>query len=479
RDSRYGDDQYSDDQYSEERPNQGHFVVASQVDVHARRITWLDPEDGWHEASWEDFDRLWSGVVLLATPGDKPLDARRAGRAWIVATLKRIPWSLPVWLAAFLLPWFTQLGGNAEKVWFVLKIIGLFFCVVLAFHGKGLGRGLCPTGKHVNCASVLNSPAARLFGMVPLADAGVVYFLWGILVFLSGYIQPYANVEQGLTTLAWVGSAAMVYALFLFFYQALKLRTWCLLCLAVQAVIMFEFVVSFDRAMGDEWHWPGSTLLFALPLALAIWMLLRPMIESQLEIGSVRRIIRRLRGDPNMIDGVLAGEPVAPEYAGPADIRLGAANPRYELVVVSHPDCGYCLALHREILAMMPNFKDMLSIKFRFLVKDPTVPAYARALVPLSLWGQDRHAEAIGAFEECFASRVPATHAMSAQDIVSASNVLDTQTEWALRAGCVGTPTLFLNARKLPSHITLKHLRMYLRRRRRSPHSLGASVAGS
>ena len=453
-----------------EMDDEGRFVVLCEVDVRERRLVWLDPEEGWKEGSWDEFGELWTGVIMLASAPARRCEPTGGDSVWMARSERLARWTAPFLIAAFLWPWFLHLERGADRLWFALKVLGLALSSVLAFHHQGLGKDLCPAGEKFNCTNVLLSPAARLFGKVPVADLGAVYFLWGIFVFLSSLAIPAAEFRSSLMTLTVAAVLAVPYPIFSIWYQGVRLRRWCWLCLAVQAVIVSEFLLSLYRIRGPgggPWPGPGSNDMLGAALAAVTWLLFRSVLTSHFEAGAYKKSIRTLRDDPVTVETFLKGAPPVPPYSASHDISLGPEDAPFELVVVSHPVCMYCARTHAEIKTRMQDFEDLLTMKQRFRIEGKNDPGRAKALVPLSLWIQGQRSEALSALDACFDSKARAPSALPADQIDAANALLEAQTAWARHAGCKGTPTLFLNGRKLLPNDSLRGLRMFLRRARR------------
>lgn len=171
------------------RKNNGWYVLvtALQGDV----ITYTDNEQGRKTESLTDFEKNWSGVVLLAETDElsgeenytlhrreEILENLRGPLVWIGSLLVTLIALLPI--AQHLIP----------ADWFLLltRTIGLMLSGLLVAKQLGstnaLTDRLCRINSKASCDGVLNSPAAKLWGWLSWADVGLLYFAGGLLILL-------------------------------------------------------------------------------------------------------------------------------------------------------------------------------------------------------------------------------------------------------------------------------------------------------
>ena len=467
------------------------FAVLWAVDAEARRVTWLEPERGWHDDSWIEFGRLWTGVTLLAeTPAAQP-SLRVEGSPWRGALARALPIALPIIGIAY----FVYAAAVHRITWFAatmafLYAVGLTMSVLSVLHGLGSGlKRLCPAGRTLNCRGVLESPASRLFGWLPMADLGVVYFSTGLLLttMAGGALVDHASDIAFISALmAW---AAVPYALFAIGYQAVRLKQWCWMCLVVQSTVL---------VMAAGYIWPGRSIGsaelsvvgtgsvdlvsavvlagLAVVLASAAWLTLRPLIAARMANPGLVVQNERLQSDPAVVERALAIAQLAPPYLAPYDLQVGDPQAPFELVVVSNPLCRSCSTMHREIVRMLLPRAAHLRISFRFMVSELDDSARAAALPVLEclMAGQtDRAVEALHAIFEGGNRTTPPSSAVAKTE---AATLLQAQYDWTIAAGVEGTPTLFLQGKRLPDRVTVRSILGYLRRARRDlPSALPAS----
>src|SRR5204862_7152105 len=106
------------------------------------------------------------------------------------------------------------------------------------------GSRVCRPTARISCMDVLSSPAAKLFGWIPLSDIGLVYFAGSITALATSALSN----DGALRVLAAFNLAALPYMIFSIYYQAFRLRRWCVLCVAVQIVLWLELLLLYGGA---------------------------------------------------------------------------------------------------------------------------------------------------------------------------------------------------------------------------------------
>jgi uncharacterized membrane protein len=178
-------------------------------------------------------------------------------------------------------------GGNQRLAipLLMLKVIGFIasFVLILGQLGHPLFDRFCLKGEKLNCHAVLESPAGKLLGLIPMADLGAVYFFGGVILICFSVFDIF--FFHRIYLLAALNLLTLPYTIFSVLYQALVVKRWCYLCLIVQLIFWLEFSQFYQYLSAG---FPRFTLehffifiwSFALP-ALA-WMFFRPLIRKMI-----------------------------------------------------------------------------------------------------------------------------------------------------------------------------------------------------
>lgn len=136
------------------------------------------------------------------------------------------PAPAPRWAAAVTLP---------------LALLGLAISTYLTYVHYVEPRALsCPDTGIVNCTKVTTSPESMLFGAIPVALAGALYFVAVTILMLPAAWRATAYRLGQLRIGAVVAGIGMV--CYLVYVEAVKVHALCLYCTAVHLVTFLLFV---------------------------------------------------------------------------------------------------------------------------------------------------------------------------------------------------------------------------------------------
>jgi uncharacterized membrane protein len=169
----------------------------------------------------------------------------------------------------------------------LLKTVGLVTSttLVLGELGHPFFKKICIKGEKIDCYAVMESPAAKIMGLIPMADLGVLYFFGGITVIVFSVNNPLFFKQIFL--LAILNLLTLPYTLFSVSYQALAVKKWCQLCLVVQFTFWLEFFqfYKFLKAGVPAFSLEDFFLFtwgFGLPLL--VWLVFRQSLQKAIQL---------------------------------------------------------------------------------------------------------------------------------------------------------------------------------------------------
>ena len=433
------------------------FLVVS--DIKEGNVSCQD-EKGRHIVCAETFLKSWTGKVLVVKKSE------RSGEPDYVKNRKaaRVKAAKRILMAFFCL---ALLGGlmlrQAASLtfsvagYYLLSVMGLFVSVLLLqrqLHvGGGLGDKLCSLFKESSCEEVAASSASKTLLNVSWSEVGVGYFLSNV-VLLSLSLDM-------IFVLGIVNILILPYTLWSLWYQKVKIRRWCTLCLFVQ-MILWGLALVF--CLTGLYHSPFRlAALLALPfycLAVLSVHYYAALKEKQraLEESNVAKRARLCRED--VLLHFLKQQPYY-EVTDEDSVML-AGNPEGEicLTLVCNPYCTPCAKAHR-VIARMLKYNSRIKVRY-------VLTARWEELVPPSLYLISSYYKKGGAvFDEWFSLDVKARKAINLE-IENAEERERAEEELSRHAACVSrcevkwTPTLLVNGYMLPSEYTFEDIEYIL-----------------
>ena len=439
----------------------GLFRLVTRIE--GDKLSYWDANTGTGQQSLADFERTWSGVVLVAeTNADSgeteyALENRKerlkALRQPALYTLAGVTLMLTL---SMLLPSLTLLQSG----WLLTKTLGLALSIALLAKQFGsqnsLINRLCRVGAKTSCQSLLDGPAAKLWGWLSWAEIGTLYFAGGLCVALVGP-NP---------LLGWLALSALPYTVFSVYYQARVARIWCPLCLGVQVVLLADGILSLT----------GSLLLvtllnvtyiamsFAIP-ALA-WLLLKPVLTAAQRQQRDYHDLMAFKRSESIFKTLQREQEAMPAFPNhlPA-LQLGQPDAPHVMTIVTNPYCGPCAQKHKELEVLLRQ-SPAVTVRLIFLASEATDDKVTQLAQHLLALEQDTAHDALTAWFEqskldykAWSDRfsLPANSDGARQTAIEHGR-------WCLDAGITSTPTVFLDGYRFPDLYQLSDIDWLLSR---------------
>jgi uncharacterized membrane protein len=116
---------------------------------------------------------------------------------------------------------------------FGLSVLGLIISMYLtAYHYTSVVPLACPDTGIINCANVLNSPYAYLFG-IPIAVFGVLFFV----------VEIYSLLRLGMDQRFLINSIGIGFVAY-FIYLEYRIGNICIYCTTVHVIVVLLFALS-------------------------------------------------------------------------------------------------------------------------------------------------------------------------------------------------------------------------------------------
>lgn len=252
-----------------------------------------------------------------------------------------------------------------------LALVGTIISMAILKQELGLqstlGNTFCSsTSDQKDCDAVITSKGSKLFGDFKFSDLGFIYFASFSLLSLLFSMQG-----QGLNSLFLVSLLSLPVIAYSIYYQALIVKKWCMLCLALVTVLTLQIVTSL--AFSETWSVPTMddllTLSFVFLTIFSIWTYLKPRYK-QLQSGEETRIkYLRFKRDFSLFSTLLNQSDSLDTYIpGTEEIVLGNKESHLNITIITNPFCGHCKSVHTLVEDVLHKYHPFVGITIRFNV---------------------------------------------------------------------------------------------------------------
>lgn len=424
----------------------------------------------------------WDGVVLLAEAGEMPEDEEnrislareKAVRSAIVLSLLSASCVFTLLLLQNfsminLLLLATAAAGILLGYLLIAKDLGITYEAVESF---------CRTGQKSSCDEVLRSEEAKVFGEISLSDVVLSYFTFQFIV--AGFFIPVWENVAFLWVLAAGGVLALPTVGYSLYVQGIKLKSWCRLCLLVDAVLLVQatlfgwLIVTGLLTWSDINLWAAGLSLFLLLATGSLIFLVKNRIKEGVRAESAERAASRIKNDPVVFTHLLVQEKQADDIPLEGEITIGDPHAPVRILMAASLGCGPCKEGFEKSAKLVTRYPEKVNLSIRFLMPagdEDGETGPGRYI--LSYWNKQIHRKDHTSEQGTMKTveLIRDWYALKNLDLFKekypqrSNGHDDTVEQWASRhaewfdkAGLKGTPTFFVNGYKLPEQYRIENL---------------------
>lgn len=451
----------------------GNFVLVNNVNG---AVDYIDEKGKRRQKSKEEFNKEWDNIVLLAEKnndsGEKNFATNRKKEL-----LNNLHMPIIVTACLLLIIFYGITTANLyATILLSLKFAGAIIAGILLWFevdkSNPVLRQICSAGKNTNCTAVLSSKQSKLFNLISWSEIGFFYFAGSFLyLLLSANYHPDNHRETALSVLSWLNLFALPYTIFSIFYQWRIAKQWCPLCLAVQAILLLEFITCYFGYWHTNRSFNFSTnqllpLVTSFLLPVFFWIATKKAYLTAQEGKRYQKDLSKLKYNKEVFQSLLVKQKavtVSPEGLG---ITLGNPNAKNTIIKVCNPYCGPCAKAHPIIDEILDNNNDV-KVQIIFNAKNDDNDKKAKPVKHFMALHEKNNNELIeAALHDWYSADKKDYDTFAAKYLLNGElelqgKKLEAMDKWCKEIGISFTPTFFVNGYQLPEAYSvndLKHL---------------------
>lgn len=444
------------------------FVVVKHI--HEKMVDiFYDDQAGLQSLERNEFTHLWNGVCLIAEPneesGEKEYvqNKRKALlRSGIVSALFILGICLSLLYLHHTITTTVIASSVPVYLTYAIMLAGVAVSCLLLWYeidkNNPMLHKVCTRIAKGNCSAILSSKVAKITSWLSWSEVGFFYFTGG---FLSVLFIPYSPVPYLFNLLA------LPYILFSVYYQWRVIRQWCVLCLAVQLLLLLGGInVLYNKL------YLIRGVFSILPLALyllpvLIWFSIRPYIIKHQQSIQMKRNFLRIKFNTEIFDTLLKKQKMITLPVDGLGIDIGNPSAEHHVIKVCNPYCGPCAKAHPVLEKLL---HENASLKVKIIFTSPNIPeqaAYKPVAHLLAIAAQRNEAVTKQALDDwylaekkdygAFAARYPLNGELKMQD-----RKIESMSNWCKETDIQFTPTIFFDGYQLPDAYTIEDLAYFL-----------------
>lgn len=340
-------------------------------------------EDGKrHSSSFDDFLQKWSGVILLAEKIDFSEEPDYK-RHLLTMYLKR--GCLFLILASICFGFYGSVAKNTPYsttvlISIVLNAAGAYVSFLLYqkdFHlSNSYVEKICTFMKSGSCDAVINSTESKFLGIVSWSQIGLGYFLSNILLLLV-FPQYYIFFFS-------FSILSLPYTFWSIWYQKVRVKRWCILCLLVQVLLWLIFLNNIffhgELSFSDDIRsWPVLLMIYGVPFSL---LFLYSLSRNENKEGQeFYQQLLNLKYNDEVFRYLLNKEDEYLDYKEVSSVLVGNRNAKIVVSFITNLFCIPCAYMHNRIKALERQLDGKVCIQYIFFSPTEEIRKYTKELI--------------------------------------------------------------------------------------------------
>ena len=435
------------------------------------------------------FIQSWSGIVLLAETShnsSEPDYREHRKKDWLNIAQKSI-----LALAGILLLGIAYISSISPfspisptspaypfswgfSLLLFINLIGIYICYLLVLKQLHIqsryADKICTLFSQSDCNNVLESDAAKLFGVFGLSEIGLGYFSANtvILLFLP-HLLPYIVL---------INILSLPFTVWSVWYQKVKARQWCPLCLIVQVLLWIIFIINLIYFI-PLWRGQGedvSTLIVQLITVGCLYVipvftlnLLLPKLSEGNQVSQLRQEINSLKSNDELFKTLLTQQPYYDVSKSDSQILFGNPDAQLVITIFTNPFCNPCAKMHARVESLLKETKGNIRIQYIFSSFNENLEyanqyMIAAFLNPPPLEGQGEATWQL--YTDWFAGgKSQKEYFFKDLHLDMTNPAIETEFQkhesWKGKTQLRATPTIIVNGYKLPDNYKIEDLRYF------------------
>lgn len=208
---------------------------------------------------------------------------------------------------------------------------------------------ICILWKKSSCNNVLEMPAAKLLGIFGWSEVGMAYFVTNaVVLILFSSCFPYLGSLSVLS---------LIYVVWSIWYQGVRVRSWCPLCLLVQGLFILQSIVfvSYQLPRGIGQCSLGIDFV-GIGVCYLMSLLLLNMLVSKLatvdEAVQWKYKYNSLKAREDVFQALQARQ-ANYDISQASTLIFGKTDASKTITVFSNPYCNPCAMIHKRLNGLL------------------------------------------------------------------------------------------------------------------------------
>jgi len=308
-----------------------------------------------------------------------------------------------------------------------------------------------------------NRKPAKLWGVFGWSEIGLGYFAANVSLLLF--------LPHTVSLLALINIMALPYSFWSVWYQKVKARQWCPLCLIVQVLLWGIFILNiifdFIRLPVFDWVCIKEVLFVGCVFTGSIlgFNLLIPKLSRGNGIEQVRQEINSLKANETIFKTLLTQQEQYEVSHTDSQILFGNPDASLQITILTNPFCNPCAKMHKRVEQLLLDTNGSVCVQYIFSAFNADLAFASKYLIAVYL--EKGSTVAMQALNEWFEKGKQLKEAFfENMQLDMANPEIETEFQkhnaWKEKTQIRATPTILVNGYKLPDNYKIEDLRYFV-----------------
>ncbi len=241
---------------------------------------------------------------------------------------------------------------------FIGFIIGLFIIEEKYGANKNqLVSKICSFTDNTSCSSVIKSSNTLVSKWFDFSDLPIVFFG-------TALISQILN-QQSISIVSTISIVSLPVVAYSIWLQRVKIKKWCVLCLAVSCILVLLSGVQFISL--NDYSIKIISNFFAITgIILITWVLIKHYIIINANLVKENLELIKFKRTPAIFTSLLKPVTNHELIRGFNKILIGEKEASINLTLILSPSCSHCHTAYKEGVELYQQFKNKVSITILF-----------------------------------------------------------------------------------------------------------------
>ena len=352
-----------------------------------------------------------------------------------------------------------------------VNLIGIYICYLLVLkqmqiHSRYADK-ICTLFSKSDCNNVLESDAAKLWDVFGWSEIGLGYFVANVFVLL---FLPHLITYAGI-----INILSLPFTVWSVWYQKVKARQWCPLCLIVLVLLWSYFLLNCLFGYLQIPTYSISEILLTgciFTISILALNLLIPKLSEGNQVESLRQEINSIKANDEVFKSLLLQQSFYEVNKMDSQILFGNLDAKLVITILTNPFCNPCAKMHTRIDKLInrrgesnsPTKKTNVCIQYIFSSFNESLEYANRNFIAIYLEkGKDAAWQLYSAWFEKGKSLKEAFFDDLKLDMTNPAIEAEFQKHeaWKKKTQLRATPTILVNGYKLPENYKIEDLQNF------------------